>query len=500
MLHLRTFRRRIAVPLFSLSTLIAAEAGAGIVDAVKNGNTAAVRALLKQKVDVNAPAVDGATALHWAAELDDVETASLLIRSGANVKAVNRYGVTPLSLACTNGSAPMIELLLKAGADSNTTLAEGETALMTAARSGKLDAVNVLLANGATVNQKESWRGQTALMWAAAEGHLPVVDRLIEAGADIKIRSSAGYSAFMFAVREGRADVVRALLKAGANVNETLPPRVRRRTGATEFTAAEGGSSALDVAVMNAHFELAAMLLEAGANPNANGPGWTPLHTLTWVRKPGTGSNAPAPPGSGNMDSLELIRRFAKHGADLNARMTRRSNGGLSALNTVGATPFLAAARTGDAEMMRVLAELGADPLLPNADKSTPLMVAAGLGTRSPGEDAGTESEALEAVKLAIKLGNDVNAVDTNGETAMHGAAYKHLPAVAKFLAANGVKPEIYSQKNKQGWTPLRIAQGVHRTGNFRSSAETAAVIKQAMLAAGITPPANDTVMAVGTR
>jgi ankyrin repeat protein len=240
------------------------------------------------------------------------------------------------------------------------------------------------------------------------------------------------------------------------------------------------------LAVANAHFDLAALLLDAGADPNADGPGWTPLHTITWVRKPGTGSNDPAPPGSGNMSSLDLVRKLAAHGADLNARMTRQSRAGLHSLNTRGATPFLAAARTADAELMRLLAELGADPLIPNEDNTTPLMVAAGVGTRSPGEDAGSEAEVLEAVKVAFELGNDINAVDSRGETAMHGAAYKHVPSVARFLAGNGAKLEIWNRNNQQGWTPLRIAVGVHRGMNLRSSPATAAVLEEVMRAAGV--------------
>jgi ankyrin repeat protein len=186
------------------------------------------------------------------------------------------------------------------------------------------------------------------------------------------------------------------------------------------------------------------------------------------------------------MDSLELVRKLATHGANLNARMTKKTNAGLSSLNMIGATPFLMAARTGDAELMRLLARLGADPLLSTDDNTTPLMVAAGVGTRSPGEDAGTETEALEAVKVALELGNDLNAVDRLGETAMHGAAYKHFPSVVRFLVEKGAKLETWNRKNQLGWTPLRIAVGVHRTLNFRSSPETAAVLRAVMSAAGV--------------
>jgi ankyrin repeat protein len=323
-------------------------------------------------------------------------------------------------------------------------------------------------------------------MWAAAEGQVEVVEELIKAGADFRTSLSTGYTPFLFAVREGRGDVVRALLKAGANVNETIETR---QGGGPRPASGAGvprpGNTALHLAVVNGHFELAAMLLDAGADPNAAGVGYTPLHILTIVRKPGGGDNDPAPRGSGTMTSLELVKEFAKHGANLNARMTRRANLGLTGLNTLGATPFLMAAKSGDAELMRTLASLGADPLLPNADGATPLIVAAGLGTRSPGEDAGTESEVLEAVQVALDLGNDINAVDNNGETAMHGAAYKNLPAVVELLAAKGARIEVWNQKNKHGWTPLTIAEG-HRFGNYKPSPVTVAAFHRVMTAAGV--------------
>jgi ankyrin repeat protein len=185
------------------------------------------------------------------------------------------------------------------------------------------------------------------------------------------------------------------------------------------------------------------------------------------------------------MTSLEFVKTLVAHGANVNARMTKKVNVGLTSLNTVGATPFFLAARTADSELMRFLAKLGADPLMPNADNSTPLMAAAGLGTRSPGEDAGTESEAVEAVQVALDLGNDLNAVDNNGETAMHGAAYKNLPAVVQYLADKGAKIEIWNRKNKHGWTPLIIAEG-HRFGNFKPSQETIAAFRRVMAAAGV--------------
>jgi len=184
------------------------------------------------------------------------------------------------------------------------------------------------------------------------------------------------------------------------------------------------------------------------------------------------------------MDSLEFVRKLVAHGANVNARVTKRPNMGVTNLNSIGSTPFLLAARTADFELMRLLAEFGADPLAPNEDGSTPLMVAAGLGTSSPGEDPGTEPEILEAVKVALELGNDINAVDKNGETAMHGAVYKHAPSVEQFLADHGAKIEVWNQQDKKGYTPLRIAQGIQRGMNIVGHAPREAVIRKLMSAA----------------
>jgi uncharacterized protein len=472
--------------LLSTASLYAEASRAPLADAVERMDRPAVLTLLKQRVDVNAPQVDGMTALHWATYRDDLDLATLLVRAGANVTAANRYGVTPLSLACTNGNAAIVELLVKAGADPNSSLPGGETPLMTAARTGTLAAVRALLSHGARVDGKEDRRGQTALMWAAAEGHAPVVQALVDAGADFRSRLPSGLTPLLLAVREGRSAVVRALLKAGADPNESIPVEGRRRGYGGRLPPA--GASALLVAVMNGHFELAAQLLDAGANPNADLPGYTVLHAITAVRRPGIGDNDPAPEGSGGVTSLELVNKLAARGANLNARMTKKPNLNNTRLNEIGATPFMLAALTADAELMRSLVALGANPLLANADNSTPLMAAAGLATRSPGEDAGTEPEVLEAVQLALDLGADINAVDSNGETAMHAAAYKNLPKVVKFLAAKGAKIDLWNRNDKFGWTPLAIAVG-YRFGNFKPSPETEAAIREVMIAAGVTPP-----------
>jgi len=458
-------------------------ADAPLADAAERCDRAGVRTLLGRRVDASRAQVDGMTALHWAVHRDDRETAKLLIDAKADVKAANRYGVTPLSLACTNGNEAIVGLLLDAGADPNTKLRGDETALMTAARTGRLGPVKALIARGADVNARER-RGQTALMWAAAEGHAEVVRALLRAGADFRSPLPSGFTPLAFAVREGRTAAVRALLEAGADVNEAMQPA--RSAG----KAPAKGTAPLILAVENGHFELAVALLEAGVDPNDQRSGFTALHTLTWVRKPNRGddeSGDPAPIGSGSLTSLQFAEKLVENGADPNARLKRGASG-RGVLGRAGATPFLLAAMTADVPLMRMLVRHRADPLLPNADRCTPLMAAAGVGSLAPGEEAGTEDEAIEAVRLALELGCDVNAVDDNGETAMHGAAYKNLPKVVRLLADSGAKVEVWNRKNKHGWTPLSIAEG-HRPGNFKPSPETAAAIQRAMHAAGVSPP-----------
>jgi uncharacterized protein len=381
----------------------------------------------------------------------------------------------------------MFELLLGAGADPNAALHGDETPLMIAARTGRPGPVKSLLIRGAHVNAKER-RGQTALMWASAEGNAEVVEILLAAGADFRSPLSSGYTPLFFAVREGRTNVVRILLKAGADVNEAM--QLKKSSSRSPAR----GTTPLVLAVENGHFELAVSLLEAGADPNDQRSGFTALHTLTWVRKANRGddeSGDPVPIGSGNLSSLQLVEKLVEHGADVNARLKRGASG-RGVLSRVGASPFLLAAMTADVPFMKTLVKLGADPRLPNAQHCTPLMAAAGVGCLAPEEEAGTEDEALEAVKLALQLGNDVNVVDDNGETAMHGAAYKSFPRIAQLLADKGAKIEVWNRKNKYGWTPLSIAEG-HRPGNFKPSPETIAALHRVMLAAGKSPPPSAT-------
>ncbi len=459
-------------------------ADAPLADAAEKSDWPRVRALLKEKADVNAVQKDGTTALHWAAHHDDSATAKLMLAAGANAKAENRFGVTPLSLACTNGNAEMVRMLLAAGADANTTLRGGETVLMTASRTGRVDPVRALLDAGAKVDAADR-KGQTALMWAADDGHAEVVELLIKKGADSRVRLKSGFTPLLFAAREGRIEVVQALLKAGVDANEAI--KTARKGGGY---VPKNGVSAVMLAVENGHYELAMALVKAGANRNDERSGFTPLHALTWARKPNRGDDPdglPPPTGSGKLTSLQFARQLVAAGAKVNTQLAAGASG-KGRLGMPGATPFLLASKTADLPYMRLLVELGADPLLPNKDGCTPLMAAAGIGTLAPDEEAGTEPEALAAVEYLLSLKADVNTVDKNGETAMHGAAYKSLPKMVQLLADKGAKIDVWNRKDKYGWTPLMIAEGF-RPGNFKPSAETVESIHRVMRAAGITPP-----------
>ena len=497
------WRRFAGCTALALGAAIAAGAGtaaaaasesagdASLVDAAEQGRADLVRVLVDGGADVDATQVDGMTALHWAAYHDDAATARLLVRSGAYADAANRYGVRPLSLAVTNANAEIVGLLLDAGADANAALLGGETVLMTAARTGSIEAVDALLAHGADPGAAER-RGQTALMWAAAEGHTGIVQALLEAGADIRVALTSGFTPLFFAVREGHIDVVETLLDAGVDVNAVL---ARVKDGPDEavnnasYRPVDDGMSPLLLAVRNGHFELAAGLIEAGADPNDQRTGFSPLHTMSWVRKPDASDRGDPPPdGSGNLTSLQFVRTLAELGADVNARLQpteARPPHTASRLGVEGATAFLMAADRADTPLMELLLELGADPFLPNADGSTPLMAAAGLGTSAPEEEAGSEEEAGDAVRLLLHLGADIDAVNAEGDTAMHGAAYGSFPTVVQLLADYGADIEVWSQPNVQGRTPLFIAEG-YRGGLPRPSRPTIQAITALMVGAGV--------------
>jgi ankyrin repeat protein len=471
-------------------TLVAAAIGAALAlgtagayagalaAAAKARDRAAVERLLAEQgaaAEADDAEADGTTALHWAVHHGDAELARALLAAGASVAAANRYGVQPLYLASENGDAAMVRLLLEHGADANAALPEGETALLTAARTGDVPTLEALIAAGADVEARERWKGQTALMWAAHENNAPAIAALLAAGAQLDARSAGGeFTPLLFAVRAGAVDAARALLDAGADVNQKLAD----------------GTSTLVLAVTNAHWELAALLLDRGADPHADAQGWTALHQIAWSRRWNAGFNLPGPVPTGDLDSLELVRKLVARGADVNARQRKEPiDGNRNKLNRIGATPFLLAAKSCDVPLMRTLLALGADSKLTTDEGTTALMAAAGVGIWAPGENPGTPEEALAAVKLAYETGGgDVNAANSHGDTALHGAVYRGgNVAVIQFLADRGAKLDAV---NEHGWTPVIAADGLEYTpAVLKRYPEAAALLRKLLADRGLPVP-----------
>ena len=461
----------------TVAGLAATNGDARLADAVMRADKDAVQALLQQKAAVNGPQADGTTALHWAVRQNDLQTTDLLLRAGADVKATTRYGVTPLYLACTNGNAAIVEKLLSAGADANSANPGGETALMTAARTGKPDAVKALLDRGADVNAKEGVRGQTALMWAVVENHPEAARLLIARGADLNAHtmvyvpegdapparpaqaSGAGMTrqraiptangamtALLFAAREGNREMVQLLLDAGADMKWTSANR----------------TSPLLIAILNGHINLAMSLLDRGADSNAvDAYGRGPLFAATELRNFNTERYPDLVMDGGN--PMELIKALVAKGAKVNARTNTVPVRGFmqsdaSWVNFDGQTPFLRAALSGDVALMRYLLEKGADPNIPTLRGTTPLMAAAGINYVVGQTFMHPESEYLEAVKLCLDKGNQINATNSEGFTPMHGAANRGWESVIQLLADNGAKLDV---KDKEGRTPMTFAEGV---------------------------------------
>ena len=434
-----------------------------LINAARNADREGVRRLVQEKADVNATEPDGTTALHWASYRDDVESAELLIKAGANVNAANDLGATPLWTASLNGSAAMVRRLLQAGANPNATLLLGETPLMVAARSGNADVVQQLVTRGANVNTRAA-RGQTALMWAVAQKHPDVVKVLLANRADVHTRSESWNqmeavsphgvpeynreipygknTALMFAARAGDLESARLLVAAGANVNDEDA----------------WGISVVTLATHSGFVDLVEFLLDKGADPNRSAAGFAPLHEAIMRR------------------DEPLVRTLLAHGADPHAPLqawtpTRRQSSDLHfEPELVGATPYWLAARFWQPNVMRLLVELGADPKSVHRsdrivdgkegraydhryDATNALMAALGMGGGGNAwvqpDRSQREALTLATVKLAVDLGIDVNATNTDGRTALDAAKTLKYETVVAFLVSKGAKAGMPDKKEE---------------------------------------------------
>ena len=446
-----------------------------IVHAVKDGDRSQVSALITNGVDVNAAEGDGATALHWAAHRDDLESARLLLNAGANAGAANALGATPLWLAATNGSAAMLELLLDAGADPNATLEMGETPLMIAARSGDTASIELLVDRGADVNTAERERGQTALMWAAAQQHADGARVLVEQDADLHARTKVwhqlentagntntsgnfkmahgGSTPLLFVARNGDLDTARVLIEAGADPNDI----------------AAAGTSALVIAAHSGHGPLGVYLLEQGADPNLAEAGYTALHAAVL------------------RSQVELVEALLDHGADIDALVVHGTPGRRFSADysiryqTIGANAFWLAAQYGEPEIARILGRYGADPFVTPGDGTSSLKAAIGLprgnedrrnrglGSTEIDREA-QERLTLDVTTVVLDLGVDVDKADQTGTTPLHDAVRVGFASVVELLASRGANVNV---TNDRGDTPLSLAestQSVPGTNGLRAT------------------------------
>jgi ankyrin repeat protein len=428
------------------------------------------------KPDVNKADIYGMTALHKAVEAGNKEETARLIHLGADVNAVNRYHVAPLSIAALKGNANIVQMLLEAGADANVLMGEGEPVIMTAARSGNAEAVRELISAGADVNARERLYGQSAVMWAAIDNHADVIKVLAENHADIDARanilegepmwrygkdtrtaangealqafdtafSKGGLTPLLYAARQGSTEAVAMLMDLHANTGlpdgEGYPP--------------------LQIAIMNAHYDTAAVMVEKGADVNQTDKnGQTPLYALVDTRTLLWMYNRPSPKAQNKLDTLEFAKILLDHGAKVNARLTgpaRRPMGfGGSPLANKGITPFLRAAFVSDLPMMRLLLEHGADPKATTDAGINALQIAAGLRwvdntmQTAVAQGFGSQEDSIEAIQLLLDKGLDINAVDNQGETAMHGAAFRGADKIVQYLADHGAKLDVRTKPYK---------------------------------------------------
>jgi ankyrin repeat protein len=485
-------RRTLAACLLLTFSALGARARAAgdtrLAEAAMRRDVVAVRKLLDEKVDVNAPGPDGTPALHWLVRVDDFENARRLVRAGADASKPNRYGVTPMQLASANGNAEMIALLLEAGADPNVVDRQGETALMSASRVGSVDAVKTLVDHGAKVETRDPAFQQTALMIAVRENHPAVVKLLVERGAQVNVQTRTGdapqwilpnsvpgfghgigivrgglpdrgsrylipgaMTPLLYAARDGRIESVKILLAAGAEIDHADANNV----------------TPLLMAITNNHVDMARALIDQGANVKAvDWYGRTPLWAAIELRNMDVDSST-FENGVDRGPVLELIKVLLDTGVDVNARMKevppiRRQmlhvTGDLSWVDFTGQTPFLRAALAADLDVMRLLLAHGADPKISAYAGTTALMAAAGVNwVVDQTSDEGSAAR-LEAVKMCYDLGLGVNDANAMGITAVMGAANRGSDDIIEFLVSKGAKLDV---KDKEGRSPLNWAEGV---------------------------------------
>jgi ankyrin repeat protein len=502
--------RAVIAVLVVLLPAAGAAAESRVADAMMKRDVATLRALLQKKAEVDAPQVDGSTALHWAVYHDNLQAADLLIAAGANVKLVTREGVSPLSMATLYGSVAMVERLLKAGADAKELGPNGETMLMFAARNGNPRLLQLFVAAGVDVNAAEKLRKTTALMWAAEQRHPEAIVTLLKAGADPNAKSGgAGLPRNYMANRVNQKSVLEAqerrkrAVAAGRTYEQQLqferanplrpafdqtqqpPPDddsevvVAGLVGsgggglsALHFAAREGdvesakalldggadvnqvteyGWTPLLTAINNRNYALASLLMDRNADPNiANKGGWTPLYIATDNRNI-EGGDYPVP--KPDLDHLEIITKLLDKGARPNARVKEdtltRTIFTMQWFFENGATAFARAAQSSDTVLMKLLLKYGADPRLATANGDTALTLAGGIGWVEGVTYERSREENVEAIRMLLDLGLDPNTANAEGRTALMGAALKGRNEAIQLLVDRGARLDLHDHGSR---------------------------------------------------
>jgi ankyrin repeat protein len=237
----------------------------------------------------------------------------------------------------------------------------------------------------------------------------------------------------MFAAREGDLESARMLVAAGAEINA--------RGG--------DGKDALGLAIFNGGYDVASFLIDNSANVNqADAQRFTPLF---WAVDRRNMETAPNFPWVVTTDPLPLIKKLLDAGADVNALVnnTPRARMRDGSPRIVFATALMRAAFSGDIELVKLLLAHGAKPNIISRDNETMLMAACGTGF-IPGYSKGrTPAERLEVVKLLIELGQDVNAADDYGITALMVAANIGDVPILQYLIDKGADLGAYDLGKK---------------------------------------------------
>jgi hypothetical protein len=236
------------------------------------------------------------------------------------------------------------------------------------------------------------------------------------------------------------------------------------------------------------------MLVDNGANPSDDGMGYTPLHQLVWSYHPNVVYMPPGPVPTGTLSAMDLAKVLLDHKADPNARMTKNPPDGYrTSMNRIGATPLLMAARVPDVELMRLLLSYGADPTIKTKDNTTLLIVASGYGWQAGESPEAKPAALMNAVKLALELGGDVNQANDRGYTPLHCAVIRESNELIQFLVDQGADLSAKTAEDDprtpglgEGKTPLGVSQGQLINATKKYYPEQEKFLRQIM---GVLPP-----------